>query len=336
MQAVLGVADTELILEAADAVAAGDSRAALLTVERLSGSGRDATQFMRDFAEHLRRIYVVQTLGEPPDAFALSTEHAERLSAQAQRLASAEILRAIDLLGEALSAVKDGSEPRLRLELALLKATQPPTELSLQALMYRIDGLERRLAGGGAAAGGPAVETVAAPDPPSAAAPAPAPSGSPSAVPSASAPPPAPATDPDEAPAPAPVSDETELSLERLQSLWPAVVDAVRSENAMVGALFGEARAAALEAGRLIVDFPADREFLKKKAENSSDLLARAVRGLTGASPKLEYRLNGETVGPPTLSEEELLRRLQSEFGAVDSDAAEELPPRADQIGDDQ
>ncbi|MBA2763581.1 MAG: DNA polymerase III subunit gamma/tau [Thermoleophilaceae bacterium] len=313
VQAVLGVADTDLILEAADALAAGDSRAALLTVERLSGSGRDATQFMRDFAEHLRRIYVVQTLGEPPDAFALSTEHAERLSAQAQRLASAEILRAIDLLGEALSAVKDGSEPRLRLELALLKATQPPTELSLQALMYRIEGLERRLAGGVAPASEPRVEPDSAP--------------APAAAPSL---PPVPVE------ASAPVAEETELSLERLQSLWPAVVDAVRSENAMVGALFGEARAAALEAGRLIVDFPADREFLKKKAEASSDLLARAVRGLTGASPKLEYRLNGETVGPPTLSEEELLRRLESEFGAVDSDAAA-LPAReANQMGDDQ
>jgi hypothetical protein len=95
-------------------------------------------------------------------------------------------------------------------------------------------------------------------------------------------------------------------------------VDAVRKENAMVGALFAEARAAALDAGRLVVDFPADREFLKKKAEASGELLSRALRGLTGQAPLVEYRLNGESAGPATLSEEELLMRLREEFGATE------------------
>jgi molybdopterin-guanine dinucleotide biosynthesis protein A len=46
----------------------------------------------------------------------------------------------------AIAAVKDGSEPRIQLEMALLKATQPQADLSLQALMFRIDQLEAALA----------------------------------------------------------------------------------------------------------------------------------------------------------------------------------------------
>ena len=65
-----------------------------------------------------------------------------------------EILRAIDFLAGAIAAVKDGSEPRIQLEMALLKATQPQADLSLQALMFRIEQLEARL--GGAAAARPA------------------------------------------------------------------------------------------------------------------------------------------------------------------------------------
>ena len=98
---VLGVADAELVLDTAEALADHDARAALLAVERLAGSGRDAVQFMRDLAAHLRHLFVVQTLGEVPDSFSVTSQHTERLSAQSVRLARGEILRAIDLLAQA-------------------------------------------------------------------------------------------------------------------------------------------------------------------------------------------------------------------------------------------
>ena len=139
---ILGVADAELVLETAEALAERDPKAALLAVKRLSDSGRDFTQFMRDLSAHLRHLFVVQTLGEVPDSFSVTAEHTDRLSSQAERFAQGEILRAIDFLAAALAAVKDGSEPRIQLEMALLKATQPQADLSLQALMFRIEQLE--------------------------------------------------------------------------------------------------------------------------------------------------------------------------------------------------
>src|SRR6476661_8384491 len=149
---VLGVADAELILDAAEAIAERDAKSALQTVQRLANSGRDYVQFMRDLAAHLRHLFVVQTLGEVPESFAVTSEHTDRLSAQASRLNQAEILRAIDLLAAAIAAVKDGSEPRIQLEMALLKASQPSSDLSLQALIFRIEQLEARVTGGAVAA----------------------------------------------------------------------------------------------------------------------------------------------------------------------------------------
>ena len=150
---ILGVADADLVLDTADALAGRDPKAALLAVQRLSDSGRDFTQFMRDLSGHLRHLFVVQTLGEVPDSFSVTAEHTDRLGAQAERFSQGEILRAIDLLAAAVAAVKDGSEPRIQLEMALLKATQPQADLSLQALMFRIEQLEQRV---GAPAAGPA------------------------------------------------------------------------------------------------------------------------------------------------------------------------------------
>ena len=128
---------------AGEALADRDPRAALLTVQSLSESGRDFTQFMRDLSAHLRHLFVVQTLGHVPDSFSVTAEQTDRLADQAERLSQGEILRAIDFLAAAIAAVKDGSEPRIQLEMALLKATQPQADLSLQALMFRIDQLER-------------------------------------------------------------------------------------------------------------------------------------------------------------------------------------------------
>src|SRR5215204_3453404 len=71
---ILGVADAELVLDASDALADRDPRAALLAVQRLSDSGRDFTQFMRDLSAHLRHLIVVQTLGEVPDSFSVTAE----------------------------------------------------------------------------------------------------------------------------------------------------------------------------------------------------------------------------------------------------------------------
>jgi DNA polymerase-3 subunit gamma/tau len=296
---ILGVADAELVLETADALADRDPRAALLAVQRLSDSGRDFTQFMRDLSAHLRHLFVVQTLGEVPDSFSVTAEHTDRLATQADRFSQGEILRAIDFLAAAIAAVKDGSEPRIQLEMALLKATQPQADLSLQALMFRIEQLEARLGGG-------AVEQAAA----APAAPPPAPARSAPGGPVAAV-----AADPQSEADAAPVGA---VELEQLQAVWPAVAEAVTEENGMLGAALGAARPMAVDSERVTVAFPPDAAFVKKKAEANRELVQRAVRGLTGHNLAVVYELREDALpaGPSLLGEEELIERLRAEFAA--------------------
>jgi DNA polymerase-3 subunit gamma/tau len=299
---ILGVADAEMVLDAAEALADRDPRAALLGVQRLSESGRDFTQFMRDLSAHLRHLFVVQTLGEVPDSFSVTAEHTGRLADQAERLSQGEILRAIDFLAAAIAAVKDGSEPRIQLEMALLKATQPQADLSLQALMFRIEQLEARL--GGESAEQAPVETAAVAAP--AAPPPQRSSGGPSA---------AVAVEPEEQPVQAPVGA---LELDRLQAIWPAVAEAVTEENGMLGAALGAARPVAVDADRLTVAFPTDAAFVKKKAEANRELVQQALRGLVGQSLSVTYELREDAApgSPALLGEEELIERLRTEFAA--------------------
>ena len=295
---ILGVADAELVLAAGEALADRDPRAALLTVQSLSESGRDFTQFMRDLSAHLRHLFVVQTLGHVPDSFSVTAEQTDRLAAQADRLSQAEILRAIDFLAAAIAAVKDGSEPRIQLEMALLKATQPQADLSLQALMFRIDQLETALGGGSA-------------EPAPAPAPRPAP---PKGSRAAAAPAAAVASQPD--PSPQPMAS---VELDQIVQLWPAVAETVAEQNGMLSAALSAATPTALEADRLTIAFPSDAAFVRKKAEQCRDVVTTAVRGITGQSLTLAFELS-DTVAPPagaaTLDHDQLIERLRAEFGA--------------------
>ena len=341
---ILGVADAELVFDCADALASHDPKAALLAVERLSGSGRDITQFMRDLAAHLRHLFVVQTLGEVPDSFAVTAEQTDRVSAQAGRVAQGEVVRAIDLLASALGAVKDGSDPRIQLELALLKAVQPQADLSLQALLFRIEQLERRLeAGGGAApASGSAPAPATAPETatvpvrePVPAEPASSRGGTTSGSSTTSSrvtaashagavaaaaiePEPEPVVEPE----PVPVAQAGSVDIDRLGQLWPAVVDQVRSENAMVGACLESARPLRIEGDRITICFPVMGGFSRKTVDKNRELVQTALRALTGATLGLDYEMNDEApedaIVTAALSEDELIERLKRDYGATE------------------
>jgi DNA polymerase-3 subunit gamma/tau len=310
---VLGVADAEMILDAAEAIAERDPKNALMTVQQLANSGRDYVQFMRDLAAHLRHLFVVQTLGEVPESFAVTSEHTDRLSAQASRLNQAEILRAIDLLAAAIAAVKDGSEPRIQLEMALLKASQPSSDLSLQALMFRIEQLESRIQGGAAA-----VPSEAPPAPqPRAAAPPPQPKAAATRA-SASA-----ATAPAvEAVAEPVVESVVEVDLERVIHLWPAALE-LMADDPLLNAALSETRPVSLENGRLAIGFPPETDFIRKKAEAKRDVIQRALHGLTGATLTIVLETS-EHAEPPqqrTLSTDELIETVKRDFGAVEVDS---------------
>ncbi|MFN2612729.1 MAG: DNA polymerase III subunit gamma/tau, partial [Solirubrobacterales bacterium] len=154
---VLGSADAELLFDAVDALATGDAKAALGTVDRLASSGRDPATFTRDLTSHLRQLIVVKLTGELPDSFSVTVSEPDRLRDQASRVPESSLIAAIDSLSAAAAAIREGDDPRLSLEVALLKVARPSLDASKEALLRRIERLEEGVEGseGPAAGGGP-------------------------------------------------------------------------------------------------------------------------------------------------------------------------------------
>ena len=118
------------------------------------------------------RVLAEQLLVSLRDAFLASVHaHLEHLSDsdQAQmadlagRLGTATITRALESLGLAIVDMRQAADPRVPLEVALIRLTTPSADTSVQALVERIDDLERRLARGIPAGGAPAAPAAPVP-----------------------------------------------------------------------------------------------------------------------------------------------------------------------------
>jgi DNA polymerase-3 subunit gamma/tau len=171
---MLGAADADLLFEAVDAVSASDPKEVLLGVEKMARSGRDPSQFARDLLAHLRHLLVTQTTGEVPTTFVVTATDTARIQQQANAVGAATLVRTIDELATALTAVREGDDARMAVEIALLKAARPDLDPSTEGLLRRIERLEAQLAGGT-----PPPPPTSAPKPPAAEAPAPEPTPEP-------------------------------------------------------------------------------------------------------------------------------------------------------------
>jgi DNA polymerase-3 subunit gamma/tau len=145
---MIGAVDAELLFETVDAVIAEDPRGALLGIEKMARSGRDPGQFARDLLAHLRHLLVTQTVGEVPPTFVVTATDEGRIGAQAAAIGAATLVRTIDELAAALTAVREGDDARLAVEVALLKAARPDLDPSAEGLLRRVERLEKGMGGG--------------------------------------------------------------------------------------------------------------------------------------------------------------------------------------------
>jgi len=327
---LLGAADAELLFDTTDALASGDAKAALESVERLSRSGRDPGQFARDLIAHLRQLLVARATGQVPESFTVTVAQPERLAEQAKAIDDAKLVGAIDSLSGAVAAMREGDDPRLTLEVALLKVAKPSLDSSREALLRRIESLESRLTGGG---GGEAGSAGSSSSMAGSTAPEPKAQASAPALPAENASPVAPPVE-DSAPEPEPEPEASAatatVEIGRVVELWPAVVDHFRdSGSAMLSTLFDEARPLEIEEERsmLRIGFPASAKFNKKKAESSANIerMTEAITLIVGARLRPTYELmEGDAPAataseqPAELSEEEKIDLIKENFDATE------------------
>jgi DNA polymerase III subunit gamma/tau len=244
-----------------------------------------------DLLEHLRHLLLVQHMGEVPESAPVTEETRERLRAQANQLGEATVIRLIDLLAVAVEDMRQGGDPRLPLELALVKVTRPAADLSRESVAYRLEQLESR-----------------------------------QHVPASPVPASEDRTRPEETRPPEPAGAPPPIELAQLQEAWQRTILQVVEERGgiPVASVLREAQPAQLLDDTLTVEFPGGATFHRQVAEEpkNATLLAEALYEVTGRHLALEFALGEHTAvddepdEPP--GEERILELMRETLDARD------------------
>ncbi|MFZ4583915.1 MAG: DNA polymerase III subunit gamma/tau [Acidimicrobiia bacterium] len=210
---MLGGSSFELRAEILEAIAANDPARAVLTLEALLGSGHEPRRVADELLRAARDAFVLTASGGDARVDR-SHDERERLVRIGADLGVPSLGRMIESLGQAVVDMRgtEAADPRLVLEVALVRLARAEGGTPLDQLAARLDRLERAVGSGAPlAAPNPAPAPAPAPAPtanvapasasPAAAKPAAAPVAPAESLAAAPTPPPAPAADAPRGPA---------------------------------------------------------------------------------------------------------------------------------------
>ena len=131
---------------------AADSGRALAALAVAVHGGRDPRGLAEELIAHLRDGFLSLVA---PELVQLPDRRRDVVRDQAERLGLPATVRAIEVLGEMLVELRHAPDPRVLLDVALVKLTNVDADASPAALLARIEKLERAQSAGSGAPSGP-------------------------------------------------------------------------------------------------------------------------------------------------------------------------------------
>jgi DNA polymerase-3 subunit gamma/tau len=312
--AQLGMTDARLLDDTIDALAAHDGAALFTVIDRVIEAGHDPRRFVTDLLERFRNLIVLHNVPMAAELGLIDApeDQVAREVAQAALFGPAEITRAADVVSNSLSELKGATAPRLHLELMVARLLLPASDTDESSMRARLDQLERRFSSGvvlghvpessdiqptvmldlPAHLDVPAAEPVppkrlseVAPSTAPAAAPVPAPPKRPrpaSAEPTRAAEAPRP---------PAPVSPSGTATLDQFVSMWPAVLEGVKTMSKVGWMAFNTSTPISLSDGVLAVAVADAGKVNNIKASGHDERMRHAILDVMKADVRIDVVL---------------------------------------------
>ncbi|MDR2351538.1 MAG: DNA polymerase III subunit gamma/tau, partial [Endomicrobium sp.] len=140
IRGLLGLLPKDMIALVTENIAKGDIQAILKLVKEINNEGYNILQFARDLRDHLRQvmIYLIN-----PEVAEISTEDKNLFEIQKSLFTVLRHIRMNNLLSKALEEMRWHDQPRILLEMYLLKMCEP--YYNVGELINRIDELEKNV-----------------------------------------------------------------------------------------------------------------------------------------------------------------------------------------------
>ena len=152
-RSLLGEASGAILAQFSKGIATRDVATLFGLVRAQVEEGNDLLEVTRDLVSHMRDVYTARVAGTAPELFDCPPENIPALEEEASCFETSDRLaRILTVLDDAAIEMRNASDPRLVLEIALTRLSRPESDLTLEALAERLDMLEAKLSSGSFAA----------------------------------------------------------------------------------------------------------------------------------------------------------------------------------------
>jgi DNA polymerase III subunit gamma/tau len=142
----LGIIDRRSIVSAVEACISGDAKTALAVVDNAHARGHDQRQLLGGIAEELRHMSIAAAAGSVRGFADLPDEELTRIDQRAKELDGRDLTRLLNLALEGIDPVARAEDPRIFVELTLLKMCgRPPLgdALAISEAIVRLEALAK-------------------------------------------------------------------------------------------------------------------------------------------------------------------------------------------------
>jgi DNA polymerase-3 subunit gamma/tau len=286
----LGLVDQEKLFEITDAIAQKDAKSGLSILNQLIDSGIDLPEFVNSLLQHFRDLLVSKISPDSKILFDLSDTYIDRYKEKAKAFSETDILRMIKIVADLNLSLKRATDPRIFLELALMKLFKMETTVNLEEVLSRLDLLQASQRQGLNLSNSCFDST--------------SPSSSPKSLPSDDL---VKQKEKEDFISPSPddhiearaIAKET-ISLQSLKERWNEVLERVKKTKLSLWSLIKDGEIVSVEDDIVTIEFLNGRNFHKQQAERKENLslVQKALGEIFGQSFKLKFELNQNEMSP--------------------------------------
>jgi len=145
----LGALPRDDVFALVDLIAAGNVPDMLLILDRAILRGISPEAFLDELIEHYRILMLLKHCGAKSPLIDENDEDLARLLEQEKKVGNDSLLYAVQVLSDARSKLREATEGRIPVEMALIRLAHLGRIVSLDELAQRLEALERALGAGG-------------------------------------------------------------------------------------------------------------------------------------------------------------------------------------------
>ncbi len=140
----VGIVGREHLYQLVDAAASQNSAKALELIDQLYRGSKDMARLCEELSVYFRNMMLIKTMKDARAFIPVSEEEFQSLTKQALSLSLTAILHGLDTIQDALEKIYRGANARITFEMTMIQICTPQLDTSAEALLRRIDALERK------------------------------------------------------------------------------------------------------------------------------------------------------------------------------------------------